>query len=310
VIRVEHDLVHASLGPVNTPLAGKVRVMSELYSRSRGGVDQDQIAVLDLTVVLDVVEHDGVRTGGHDRGIAVGRRPAFPPDELHRRLDLILVQAGSSESHRLAMTLGAQDCRPRAGCRSRRDFDQPQFRQHRPDIVNGERRRRPYRSWWERAVWSSEVMRRRGWVAEPVEEGVAAQHQAGKDRVEFGEFVAASAPNRSRGPLDPGPVSRPDLHLAVAGPHEQVEVPVGVAGDEHAHRVRLVESGEVVEVGVLAEHMVDVVVANSLGGGGHTAMRARRRSTRERERWSLKRSDMVLPCDASVTDQPALPVGR
>ena len=71
-----------------------------------GSVDENQVPVLDLAIVLDVMEDAGVGTGGHDRGIAVAARPAFPPDVFHGSLNLILVEAGTSEADGLPVPFG------------------------------------------------------------------------------------------------------------------------------------------------------------------------------------------------------------
>ena len=68
------------------------------------------------------------------------------------------------------------------------------------------------------------------------------------------------------GPLDTGPASVPDLPLPVPGPDEQHVLLVGGGRVDEHDRVRLVEPGEVVEVRVLAERVLNIVVAGHLSG--------------------------------------------
>ena len=106
-------------------------------------------------------------------------------------------------------------------------------------------------------------------VPEPVEEGVPAPHELGQGRLEVVDRAGRVGTVPLHRPIGPHPVAGPDLGLTIARSHEQVEVPVVVPRGEHADGIGLVEPREPVEVRVLAEHMVDVVVAHGLDGGGN-----------------------------------------
>src|SRR5438094_7678726 len=71
------------------------------------------------------------------------------------------------------------------------------------------------------------------------------------------------------GALDTRAAAVPDLHLAVAGPHEEHEALLGVCRVEYGDGVGLVEPGQKKEVGGLTELVVDVPVAQDLPRAGH-----------------------------------------
>ena len=72
-----------------------------------GGVDQQQLAVTQRLVVLDVVQDAGVVAAGHDRAVAHPLRTHDAEDVLERGLDLPFGAAGRREAHGLGVCDGA-----------------------------------------------------------------------------------------------------------------------------------------------------------------------------------------------------------
>ena len=102
----ENDGVHGSLGitepTVDGERAGDVRRhVSDFSCR----IDQEEVTVVQQSVVLDVVQNAGVVTRGDDGRVPLTDGPGSAEDVLHRRLHIVLRTAGSGEADRLGVTL-------------------------------------------------------------------------------------------------------------------------------------------------------------------------------------------------------------
>jgi hypothetical protein len=112
--------------------------------------------------------------------------------------------------------------------------------------------------------------------AEPVVQPVAAHHVLGQLGREVGDREGRVRPENGLRAIDPSAITIPLLALGIARPDEQDEAMVGVGRGEHHHGLRLDEARQVVDVGVLAIVVLDVVVADRgrRGGQDHHGRRA------------------------------------
>ena len=85
---------------------------------------------------------------------------------------------------------------------------------------------------------------------------------------QFTDREGSRGPKPLLGAIHPGPVPVPDLEVAVAGTHEQHVGLAGVLGVDERHGIGFVEAGEEEEGRVLAELVVDIVVAHGLHRSG------------------------------------------
>jgi hypothetical protein len=90
----------------------------------------------------------------------------------------------------------------------------------------------------------------------------------GKARGELADGERGVRAEVADGSLDTGPRPVPHLALGVARPHEESHAVVGVPRREDEHRLGLVESGQVIEVGILPVLVLDVVVPDGDRGRG------------------------------------------
>ncbi len=103
--------------------------------------------------------------------------------------------------------------------------------------------------------------------AEGVVDLVAADQQLRQQAFQFGGgegLVGAVFGYRA---LGAGAAAVPDLAFLVALAHEQEKGAFFTARRQHHHRVRLVEAGQVPEIGILAEFVVHVAVADQFARG-------------------------------------------
>ncbi len=111
-LRRQHHLVHRPLRPGEAAVHGEGACdVGRQIAVLGGGVDEQQVALLHPTPVLDVVEDAGVASRRHYRGIADARRATPAKDGFHRRLHLVLVKPRLSYPHRLHVALGRQRAR-------------------------------------------------------------------------------------------------------------------------------------------------------------------------------------------------------
>ena len=237
------------------------------------GVDEQEIAVLHPSGVLDVVKDAGVGPGRHDRGIRVAGGAARPEHELERRLDLVLVEPGAGGAHGLDVGVAADLARTALADELRGGAAEAQLVQHRARILDTRRGREAARP--DGAHLTDEprdpgvVVR----IAEPVDEGGPAERVLAQLGVELVDGVGGIGAVGGDGALDARAPSVPDLHLAVTRTDEQDEALLGVSGVDHRDGIGLVEPGEEVEVGLLAELEPGVGVPRHLAGAGNHGQR-------------------------------------
>ena len=104
-------------------------------------------------------------------------------------------------------------------------------------------------------------------VAERQEHRPASHQPPSEDPVQLFDRVGGVGAEMFSSAVRPGPQAGPDLDLPVAGTDEQDVLLVRRLGVKQHDGVRLVESGQVVEVRVLAERVFHVVVTRDLGAG-------------------------------------------
>ncbi len=104
-------------------------------------------------------------------------------------------------------------------------------------------------------------------VAGPVPEDFSANHVPLEHSVQLAYFVGGVGPEPLLGAFGAGPDPGPDLLGGVLGEDEEGEVSVVVAGGYHGDGIRLRESRQEPERGVLAKGVGYVVVAYHLGCG-------------------------------------------
>ena len=106
-LRGQDEVVHVGLRAAEAAIDRKgARDVGGVAVQFAAGVDQQQFAVLHLTVVVDVVKNAGAGTGGDDGG--VGGELAAPAAELVQELGLELVfeATGSGYAHGAPMAIG------------------------------------------------------------------------------------------------------------------------------------------------------------------------------------------------------------
>ena len=133
----QHEVINVGLRPAEVTIDGKgacdVRgVTVELAT----GVNQNQVAIGNALVVLDIVQHTGVRTGGDDGGIS--RVLAAVATEFMQQFsfDLVFEHARASRRHGSSMRPGGN----RRGTAHGVDFggilDQTHFVDQGTDVAN------------------------------------------------------------------------------------------------------------------------------------------------------------------------------
>ncbi len=98
--------------------------------------------------------------------------------------------------------------------------------------------------------------------ADGVVHPVAALDQAGKNVVDITDGKGIVGAIFGNGPVLPGTQTVPELALGIALATEQHVFTMPATGDQGDHRLRLGETGEVLEVAVLAVDMLDITVAD------------------------------------------------
>ena len=200
--------------------------------------------------------------------VAVVSRPAGPPVVLQGCLNLVLVDTGSGEAHRLHVT----PCREFTGTAQTRHLviglEQPHLAEHHREVADlgGD----------GPAVSNTMVARL---VDETVDPGVVmlipglvpdhlpSDHEPSQHLVELVELIGGVGAESFLGPFHPGPVTVPGLHLGVEGPDEEGVIAFGVAGGDDRNGLRLGKTGEIEEVRILMEVEGRVVAAGHLDGG-------------------------------------------
>jgi hypothetical protein len=260
------DLVELALRALKRPSAGKgARHVAGVAVEFAAGVDQAQVAGLQLGIGCRVVQHAGVRAGRDDR--AVGRTLRAVAAELVQQLGLDLVfahaaagvaaEALRAEAHRAPMRAG----RDRGGAAHRRQLagvlHEPHLAEQRIQVVLRRRRAHAHPR-LARSVASQPSTRacsRAGRPAARLPAGSRALDGDLVERLERERFVDAEALRR-RGAAEADAV--PDLALGVLLAADEGRA--AVAPDQQP-RPGLVEAGQVVEVAVVAVRMVVVGVA-------------------------------------------------
>ncbi len=270
-LRLEHHLVQRLLRRAEAPLhregAGDVCGVVLVLA---AGVDQHQVAGAQRRAVLDVMHDAAVGAAADDA--AVGRRARAVVQELVQQLglELVLEHAGLAGTHRAHV----RRRRDRAGALHHAQFlgalVQAQLVQ---DVVEVEelagRMRTGARLGADLVDPAHQLVVELRLLAHRVVEPLAALDQPGQDVVEVADREGVVGAVELAGPLGAGAQAVPVLALAVTLAAEQQELAVTTPGREHEHRLRFVETAEVVEVAVLAEREARVAVADELSRRGH-----------------------------------------
>ena len=224
---------------------------------------------------------------GHDRRIGIARRAVLLEHELERRLHLVLVLPGPGIAHRLDVGVAAD----LAGAALARQLLGERLSRSSCRIGPGSSTRTGVDE-AARARRASPATRRiiragRGAGCPADTSAVRSIAYSAQLGVELVDGVGGVGAIGRDGALDPRPPAVPHLHLAVARPDEEHEALLRVSGVDDRHRVGLVESGEEVEVGVLAKLEAGIGIARSLARRRMTA-RASPIASANRRRRSAK----------------------
>jgi hypothetical protein len=269
-LRGEHDFVDRLLRPGEAAAHRKgSRDVRRVALILAPGVDQQELAVLQLPAVLAVVEHARVRAARDDRRI--GDRLRAAPQELvgELRFDLVFVPAGAGAIHRPPVSRGGN------GRRATHQGDlvlvlhETQRIDRLPHVDDlfgrGDACANPLPHFVQEV---GDLVIPRGEQAErrvqrrPVGREIRQQSVKLVDRVRLVE--AEDLPRRV------GPVAKPvpDLPLLVLFAAEQ-HVPVAVRiGDEGDDRVGLGKTRHVIEIAVVPIREHRVAIARCFRGGG------------------------------------------
>src|SRR5882762_7580189 len=237
------------------------------------GVDQQEVAVRHAPRVLDVVQDARVGSRRHDRRVGVARGAVDAKDVLERRLHLVLVHPRPGVAHGLGVGVAADRARAAQARDLRGRLAQPQVVQQRARILDPHRSRETPRP---RAAQLGDEPRDpdvEGVVAEPVIEGGPLDGVLAQLGVELIDRVGGVGAVGRDGALGARAPAVPDLHLAVARPHEEHEALLRVRRVDHGDGVWFVEAGEEEEVARLPELVVDVAVAQALDATGNHGQR-------------------------------------
>ncbi|MNM82310.1 hypothetical protein D3C81_943370 [compost metagenome] len=263
-VRFQHQFVDRLLlgaeGAVGREGAGDVAgVAVDLAA----GVDQDQVAILDLRVVLPVVQDAGVTPGGDDRAIGRHLRPALAEHVLQLGFQVVFVKARAAFLHGAHVSVGGNLGGVAHHLNFRGALVQAQVVQQ---MVEGDELVRRLRALAGLGadhvdpVHQPAVEFRVG--AEGVVDALATFDQAGEDVVDVADgegVIGAEILDRT---VLAGTQAVPQLALGIALAAEQHVFAMSAAGDQHHHRFRLGEAGEVLEVAVLAVDVLDIAVAD------------------------------------------------
>ena len=104
-------------------------------------------------------------------------------------------------------------------------------------------------------------------VAGAIPDHLAPDHEPGQDLVELADLICMVRPEMLRGALGPDAISVPCLHFGVSRPHEEGVIAIRMAGCDHRDRLRLMEPGQIEEVGILVELELGVVAPDHLDCG-------------------------------------------
>ena len=265
----EHELIHVALrageAAVHREAAGDVgRVAVELAA----GVDQQQVAVLQALVVVDVVQHAGVGAAGDDAGVGGGLAASGAEGVQQLGLDLVFEAPRAGGAHGAAVGVGRDAGGAAHGGELGSVLDETHLVELGAQVAHRVRRGEAGAGLVAHGVERAEYLRvpvvvvaeagpQQGLVGEGV--GEALLEVADGPRLVEAEGLA----RRVGAPA----VAVPDLAFLVLLAAEEDLLRL-LARHQHDHRLGFAEGGEVVEVAVVAVGVVGVAVAHALGGGG------------------------------------------
>ena len=259
----------ARCGGVKMPLTGEgTGDVGREVPDLGGSVDQEQVPVLQLTIVLRVVEDAGVVARGHDRGVGLAHRPMRPEGELDGSLHVVFGQTQLGEADCFGMAFGRDPARLAEGGNLVLALDQPHLAEDGGGVANG----------GGDGVTGAEVVaagltgRGEHYVingsAEVVPEGLPSPESVAEHLGQFVNGMGGVGAVVGDGSVDACPQSVPCLHVPILGPHEQY-VRSRVGWVEQRHCVWLRKAGQEEEIGRLAKRVVNIVVSGGLACAGH-----------------------------------------
>ena len=170
------------------------------------------------------------------------------------------------ETHRLGVGLGADLAGAAQAGQLLGQLAEPQLVEDRRRILEARRRRVAARAGRAQLTDQARDARVECGIAEPVVEDRAVQAVVAELLIELVDRIGSVGAIPRHRAFDPRSVAVPDLHLAVARPHEQDVTLLDVRRIEDRDGVGLVEAGEEEEVGGLAEIVVGIGVPHDLLG--------------------------------------------
>ena len=267
LLRLQHHLVDGPLPAAVAAADGKrARDVGGVVVELAARVDQEQLAVLHLAAVLAVVQHAGIGPAADDRVVGdVGAAAVELVQDLRHHL---VFHAARPRRRGGAPVRGAGDLRRAAhGDQLGAALGEAHLVQRMVERHELVRRVHAVPALGAKLVDPADhalvELRVR---AHGVEHARAALDQARQDLVDVADregVVGAVVADRALGTR---PRAVPGLARRVAVAHEQHELPLRPAGNQHGDGLRLGEGGQVVEVAVGAVVVLDVVVAHAHRG--------------------------------------------
>ena len=266
----QHQFVDVALGPrkpsVDREAAGDVGGVAVEFA---AGIDQQQLAVGDAPLVVDIVQYAGVWTAGDDR--RVGRRLGAGAAKglLDHGLDLVFEHAGPGGSHRLAVGLGGN----RRGAPHQRDLggvlDQSHLVEQGAYVVD--RRRRGDTAagiGTDRIEGARQALVPGHIVAERVVDRRLIGEVLGEHLVERADGMGLVHRELLAGRVRAVAKAIPDLALRILLATQQDRAR-GVTGDQQQQRLGFAETGQIVEVAVVTIAVMRVPIADHFGRRRH-----------------------------------------
>jgi hypothetical protein len=273
-LRRQHDLVQLTLrgseAAAHGKGAGDVARVAEVFA---AGVDEAELPRLQRCVAGRVVQHAGIRPGGHDAG--VGRAGGAMAAELVQQFSLQVVLApglAALTGPTCALFHGPHMRQGRDGAGAAHELQLVRVLHQAHLVQRGAQVVQPCG-----ALHALALARPHGFQpalhlraqplvhAEGEPQRAMAADQLGHHAVEVLHAVGGIHAECRRGGLGAQPVAIPDLALGMARPAQQGASP---AAAQHQPGLGLVEAGEVVEMAVGPVGVVGVAVARALGRRG------------------------------------------
>jgi hypothetical protein len=239
-------------------VAGKVVVFG-------AGVDEDKVSVVDLLLVCIVVEDCRVEARADDRGIGRAGGAVAAESILDRRFKLVLVHSGAALTHGGDVAGGGDPCG------ATKVFDllwalaQPHFVKDEGWIDDCSRAVDAGADKFAKPAECRDDPLVEAFVkAESIVEGLGISEVAGRIWSSLPNIVSGIGAELAYGALDTGAEAGPDLFLASPWPDKQDVTMCRMRRSDDGDAVRFIQSGQKIEVRILAKLEIGVGIAANL----------------------------------------------